>query len=35
MVTQNVVSSLFNTHLFDVTQGWGYVIGVALRRASF
>jgi O-antigen ligase len=30
VVTQNVVSSLFNSHLFDFTQGWGYVIGVGV-----
>lgn len=28
VVVQNVVSSLFNTHLFDFTQGWIYVFGV-------
>jgi O-antigen ligase len=38
IVTQNVVSCLFNSHLFDFTQGWLYVFGVgvtggmALRR---
>jgi len=30
VVTQNIVSSLFNSHLFDFTQGWGYVIGVGV-----
>ena len=30
MVVQNVVSSLFNSHLFDFTQGWAYVIGVGI-----
>jgi len=30
IVTQNVVGSLFNSHLFDFTQGWGYVIGVGV-----
>jgi hypothetical protein len=30
VVTQNIVGSLFNSHLFDFTQGWGYVIGVAV-----
>jgi O-antigen ligase len=30
LVTQNVVGSLFNSHLFDFTQGWGYVIGVGV-----
>jgi O-antigen ligase len=28
VVVQNVVSSLFNSHLFDFTQGWMYVFGV-------
>lgn len=30
VVTQNIVSSLFNSHLADFTQGWGYVIGVGV-----
>ena len=30
IVVQNIVSSLFNSHLFDFTQGWGYVIGVGV-----
>jgi hypothetical protein len=30
VVVQNVVGSLFNSHLFDFTQGWGYVIGVGI-----
>jgi O-antigen ligase len=31
LVTQNIVASLFNTHLFDFTEGWIYVflVGVA------
>jgi len=28
VVTQNVVGCLFNTHLFDVVQGWIYFFGV-------
>jgi hypothetical protein len=28
IVLENVVSSLFNSHLFDFTQGWLYVFGV-------
>jgi len=38
VVVQNVVSSLFNSHLFDFHEGWMYVLGVgvagglALRR---
>lgn len=27
-VTQNIVASLFNSHLFDFTQGWFYVFAV-------
>ncbi len=40
VVVQNMVGSLFNSHLFDFTHGWGYVIGVGiaggivLRNAS-
>jgi hypothetical protein len=40
VVTQNIVSSLFNSHLSDFTHGWIYVFGVGvaagvvLRRAS-
>jgi O-antigen ligase len=30
IVTQNIVGSLFNSHLFDFTHGWGYVIGVGV-----
>jgi O-antigen ligase len=30
IVSCNVVSSLFNSHLFDFSQGWLYVIGVGL-----
>jgi O-antigen ligase len=30
IVTQNFVGSLFNSHLFDFTQGWSYVIGVGV-----
>jgi O-antigen ligase len=28
LVIQNVISSLFNSHVFDFTQGWIYVFGV-------
>jgi hypothetical protein len=34
IVTQNVIGSLFNSHLFDFTQGWGYVIGVGLAAGA-
>ncbi len=30
VVVQNFVGSLFNTHIFDFTHGWGYVIGVGV-----
>ena len=30
IVAQNVVGSLFNSHLFDFAQGWLYVIGVGV-----
>jgi O-antigen ligase len=30
VVVQNVVGSLFNSHLFDFAQGWVYVIGVGI-----
>lgn len=30
IVVQNVVSCLFNSHLFDFTQGWLYVFGVGV-----
>ncbi|MFN3656994.1 MAG: O-antigen ligase family protein [Pseudolabrys sp.] len=30
IVVQNVVGSLFNSHLFDFLQGWIYVIGVGV-----
>jgi O-antigen ligase len=30
VVTQNVVSSLFNSHLSDFTHGWIYVFGVGI-----
>jgi len=30
LVVQNIVGSLFNSHLFDFTQGWVYVFGVGV-----
>jgi O-antigen ligase len=30
IVTQNIVGSLFNSHLFDFGQGWVYVLGVGV-----
>jgi len=30
VVVQNVIASLFNTHLFDFTEGWLYVFGVGV-----
>ena len=41
IVVQNIVSSLFNSHVFDFQEGWIYVLGVgvasgmALRDRSF
>ena len=30
VVLQNMLSSLFNSHLFDFTEGWTYVLGVGV-----
>jgi len=30
LVTQNIIGSLFNSHLFDFVQGWIYVLGVGV-----
>jgi O-antigen ligase len=30
IVIDNIVSSFFNSHLFDFTQGWLYVLGVGI-----
>jgi O-antigen ligase len=30
VVTQNIMSSLFNSHLFDFQEGWIYVLGVGV-----
>ena len=30
LVIQNIISSLFNSHLFDFTHGWLYVWGVGV-----
>ena len=30
LVIQNIISSMFNSHLFDFTQGWTYVFGVGI-----
>jgi len=30
VVTQNVVGSLFNSFLFDFTEGWLYVVGLGV-----
>jgi O-antigen ligase len=34
IVVGNVVSSLFNSHLFDFTQGWLYVFGVGIAGGA-
>ena len=33
LVIQNIISSLFNSHLFDFTHGWLYVWGVGVIGA--
>jgi O-antigen ligase len=33
-VVQNIISSLFNSHLFDFTQGWIYVFGVGVAGGT-
>jgi hypothetical protein len=30
VVVQNMLSSLINSHLFDFTEGWIYVLGVGV-----
>jgi O-antigen ligase len=34
IVVGNIVSSLFNSHLFDLTQGWLYVFGVGVAGGT-
>ena len=34
VVVQNVVGSLFNSHLFDFTHGWLYVVGVGIAGGT-
>ena len=34
VAVQNIVSSLFNSHLFDFTQGWIYVFGVGVAGGT-
>jgi hypothetical protein len=34
VVLQNVVGSLFNSHLFDFTHGWLYVVGVGIAGGT-
>jgi hypothetical protein len=34
VVVQNIISSLFNSHLFDFTQGWLYVFGVGVAGGT-
>jgi O-antigen ligase len=34
VVIQNIVGSLFNSHLFDFTQGWIYVFGVGVAGGA-
>ena len=30
VVVQNIFTSLFNSHIFDFTEGWMYVLGVGV-----
>ena len=34
IVAQNMTGSLFNSHLFDFTQGWLYVVGVGVATGT-
>ena len=34
VVVENVVASMFNSHLFDFSQGWLYVWGVGVLGGS-
>ncbi|WP_083741976.1 O-antigen ligase family protein [Bradyrhizobium mercantei] len=34
VVVQNVLSSMLNSHLFDFTEGWIYVLGVGIAAGS-
>lgn len=34
VVVQNIVTSLFNSHLFDFHEGWMYVMGVGIAGAD-
>ena len=34
VVLQNVFSSLFNSHLFDFTHGWVYVVGFGIAGGA-
>jgi O-antigen ligase len=34
VVIQNMIGSLFNSHLFDFTHGWAYIIGVGVAGGT-
>jgi hypothetical protein len=34
VVVQNMLSSLINSHLFDFTEGWIYVLGVGVAAGT-
>jgi O-antigen ligase len=34
VVIQNIISSLFNSHLFDFAEGWIYVVGVGVAGGA-
>jgi len=33
-VVQNILSSLLNSHVFDFSEGWIYVLGVGISGGS-
>ena len=34
IVVQNIIGSMFNSHLFDFTHGWAYVVGVGIAGGA-
>ena len=34
IVAENMIGSLFNSHLFDFTQGWSYAVGVGVAAGA-
>jgi O-antigen ligase len=35
IIAQNVIGSLFNSHIFDFVQGWVYVVGTGVAGGTF